>query len=147
MPKDTPVDYPESSGGSGEAKAGGWINGAAYYNLKMDWVLLQFRVTVATVDMRVCWGNTISSDWKQIFPQDVDLASINFLKNVYELTSSNLNNTISNNSGIAIGFGIFGDYTYISFDIIWTRLQHRFDTSGSVQTRAKYGNNAWSSWK
>lgn len=66
---DTPIDYPASSGGSGKAQNGGWATrdaSYAYYNIKLGWALLQFRMNSAKTEIRSCWGSSQPSEWKQI---------------------------------------------------------------------------------
>lgn len=71
LPRDTPVDYPAASGGSGAAKAGGWVDAdgnTSYYNLMMDWALVQFKMQHGGLWIRMCWGNNTPSGWKQLIP-------------------------------------------------------------------------------
>lgn len=37
-----------------------------YYNMKMGWAMLQFRVNVNKVEVRRYWGASEPSEWKQI---------------------------------------------------------------------------------
>ena len=66
LPQDTPVDYSVS----GDAKAGGWttIDGnTAYFNLMLNWALIQFRMRHDGLWIRMHWGKNTPSDWKQLF--------------------------------------------------------------------------------
>lgn len=63
LPSSTSPEYSEAS------LNGGWImqdSSYGYYNMKMGWAMLQFRVNVNKVEVRRYWGASEPSEWKQI---------------------------------------------------------------------------------
>ena len=44
------------------------------------------------------------------------------------------------------GFKSNNDYGYITLPSSWQSLQFRFNSSGSVWSRIKWGSNPWTNW-
>lgn len=65
LPINTIVDYSDAN----LSKIGGWTvdNSTAYFNLKMNWVLIQFKVTGGEIYIRPHWGLSTPGAWKKIY--------------------------------------------------------------------------------
>ncbi|MBS5959137.1 MAG: hypothetical protein KIC73_19810 [Clostridiales bacterium] len=66
LPSNTIIDYSDAN----LAKSGGWIltdNSTGYFNLKMSWALLQFKMAGGEVFIRIQWGLSKPGDWKKIY--------------------------------------------------------------------------------
>jgi hypothetical protein len=66
LPSDTNIDYADAN----LSKFGGWIlpdNSAGYFNLKISWGLLQFKMIRGEVFIRYQWGLSTPGAWKKIY--------------------------------------------------------------------------------
>ncbi len=66
LPSNTIIDYSDSN----LAKTGGWVladGTAMYYNFKMGWGIIQFKMKGNEIYIRPQWGLSTPGDWKKIY--------------------------------------------------------------------------------
>ena len=62
------------------------------------------------------------------------------------LTANNIDNFVPSDSQMSLGYGLFDNQAYVSFNIAWIILQFKIDSS-AIHIRKRYSNNGWSSWR
>jgi len=66
LPANTTIDYLDAN----LAKMGGWAladTSAMYFNLKMSWGLIQFKMVGTEIYIRPHWGLSTPGAWKRIY--------------------------------------------------------------------------------